>query len=103
VVAEDDFLPRWQIAGESRDAEKAEEIELLARFGRKEQRDVTTASDPFAFATRGHLLQFEAMADAIRNDTNPPNSIETTRHTIEILNAIYESGCTKRPARVGGE
>jgi len=103
VVAEDDFLTRWQIAGDNREAVKEEENRMLARFGRKEQRDVTTASDPFAFATRGHLLQFEAMADAIRSDTEPPNSIESTRHTIEVLNAIYESGRTNRPVRLSGQ
>jgi len=41
------------------------------------------------------------MAEAVRTDTDPPNSIETTRHTVEILNAMYESGRTGQPVRLG--
>lgn len=101
IVTEDEELVRWVIEGESRDAEKEEERRMLASFGKKSQRDATTASDPFAFATRGHLAQFEALADAIRNDTEPPNSVESTRHTVEIMTAIYESGRTGKPVRIG--
>ena len=74
---------------------------MLAHYGRKKDRDASTASDPFAFAgSSGHRGQFEAMAGAIRDDDAPPNSIETTRHTIAVLEAIYESGRTGRPVRV---
>jgi len=100
VVVEDDCLTRWRVQGESPEAEKEEERQLLDRFGAKERRDTSVASDPFAFATRGHLVHFEAMAEAVRNDTTPPNSIETTRHTIELLNAVYESGRTGKPVRL---
>jgi len=102
IEAEDDLLVRWRVMGDSPEAEKEEERELLAAFGKKEERETTTASDPFAFAFRGHLLQFEAMAEAVRLDAPPPNSVETTRHTVEILTAIYESGRTGRPVRLGG-
>jgi predicted dehydrogenase len=101
VVVEDDRLVRWRIEGEEPAAEEAEEQRMLAQFGAKEQGAVTPASDPFAFATRGHLLQFEAMAAAVRSGTTPPNSIETTRHTIEILEAIYASARTGLPVRLG--
>lgn len=102
-LAEDDELVRWRIMDESPDAEKEEEARMLASFGRKSQRDATVASDPFAFANRGHLAQFEAIVEAIRTDTDPPNSIETTRHTVEILNAVYESGRTGKPVRLGAD
>jgi len=102
IVVDDDKLVRWRLAGESPAAEEAEEAEMLARFGRKETRDKTTASDPFAFSWRGHLVQFEAFAAALRGGAPIPNSIETTRHTIEILNAVYESGRSGRPVRLGG-
>ena len=101
VVVEDDELVRWKIQGESKEAEAEEERQMLASFGKKSDRDATTASDPFAFATRGHMAQFEAFADAVRNDTTPPNSIETTRHTVEILTAVYESGRTGNTIRLG--
>jgi len=109
VVAEDDLLTRWRVrrqesgsGQEAEEAEKAEEREMLARFGPRDKQAGGVASDPFAFATRGHLAQFEAMAEAIRNDTPPPNSIETARHTVEILTAIYESGRTNQPVRLAG-
>lgn len=98
----DDALVHWRIAAETPEAEKAEELKMLAEFGRKTARDSSTASDPFAFAKPMHRVQFEAMAEAVRNETVPPNSIETTRHTIEIMNAVYESGRTGLPVRLGG-
>ncbi|HEU4752831.1 MAG TPA: Gfo/Idh/MocA family oxidoreductase [Armatimonadota bacterium] len=100
ILIEDDELVRWRLQAESEEAEKAEEQRMLVEYGKKE-RDVSTASDPFAFAVRLHLKQFEAMAEAIRTDTPPPNSIETTRHTVEILNAVYESGRTGLPVKLG--
>ncbi len=100
VVVEDDVLVRWRIMGESRVDEEEEERRMLASFGKQGGEAAGVASDPFAFAARGHLAQFEALAEAIRNDTPPPNSIETTRHTIEVLNAIYESGRTGMPVRL---
>lgn len=97
----DDELVHWRLAAETAEAEKEEEQRMLAEFGRKQARDASTASDPFAFAKPMHRLQFEAMAEAVRNDTTPPNSIETTRHTVEIVNAVYESGRTGKPVRLG--
>lgn len=100
IRVSDDFLVRWRIRGESPEAEAEEEKRMLEQFGAKGQRDSSTASDPFAFATRGHLMQFEAMANAIRNDTTPPNSIETTRHTVELICAVYQSGRTGETVRL---
>ena len=97
----DDRLIRWRIQAESREAEMEEERKLLAAFGPTEQRDESVASDPFAFATRGHLAQFENFAKAIRAGETVANSIETTRHTVEIMEAVYESGRTGQPVRLG--
>lgn len=101
IVVEDDELTRWTIAGESREAEQEEEAAMLARFGPKGPRDATIASDPFAFATRGHLKQFEGFAAAVRQGEEPANSIETTRHTIEIMTAVYESARRGQPVKLG--
>jgi UDP-N-acetyl-2-amino-2-deoxyglucuronate dehydrogenase len=101
IVVVDDELHRWRIKGESEAAEKEEEARMLAAHGPKGPRDSSTASDPFAFATRGHLAQFEAFAEALAAGAPVPNSIETTRHTIEIMSAIYESGRTGRPVAIG--
>ena len=96
----DDELVHWRLASESPEVEAEEERRMLAEFGKKVEKSGSTASDPFAFA-KPMLLQFEAMAEAVRNDTPPPNSIETTRHTVEIVNAVYESGRTGVPVRLG--
>jgi predicted dehydrogenase len=101
IQTQDDYILRWALKGETPEAEREEERQVLDELGRKEQLDSTTASDPFAFAWRGHLVQFEAMAEAVRNGVAPENSIETTRHTIEILNAVYESGRTGKPVKLG--
>lgn len=100
AVVTDDYLVRWVVRGESPEAEAARESELLARYGRKSEGGKSVASDPFAFATRGHLRQFEAMAEAVRTGGTPPNSVETTRHTIQIMAAIYESGRTGLPVKI---
>lgn len=100
VLIEDEYLVRWRVMGDSPEAEEAEEKEMLARFGRKEGQAGSISSDPFAFATRGHVAQFEAMSEAVRTGNRPPNSIETTRHTVAVLNAIYESGRTGQPVKL---
>lgn len=102
ILAEDDELHRWRLKGESEAAEKEEESRMLAAHGPKGPRDSSTASDPFAFATRGHLAQFEAFAHAMAAGAPIPNSIETARHTIEIMTAIYESGRTGSPVSLAG-
>jgi UDP-N-acetyl-2-amino-2-deoxyglucuronate dehydrogenase len=108
AVIQDDYLVRWRVrpegAGDVDDTsvvEKEEERALLAHYGKKEKREGSTASDPFAFATRGHLLQFEAFARALRAGERSPNSVETTRHTVELFCAVYESGRIGAPVRVG--
>lgn len=102
VAIEDEYLTRWRLMSDSPAAEEAEEQQMLARFGRKDSQAGSIASDPFAFATRGHVAQFEAMAESVRTGSRPPNSIETSRHTVEVLNAIYESGRTGQPVKLAG-
>lgn len=100
IAVEDETLIRWRVMNDDPDAEQAEEGRMLASFGRKEKAAGGMASDPFAFATRGHVAQFEAIAESVRTGSRPPNSIETTRHTVEVLNAIYESGRTGKPVKL---
>jgi predicted dehydrogenase len=95
-----DYLEHWRIEGESAEAEQEEERQMLATYGRKEQRDATVASDPFALPNRGHKAEFEDLVRAIREDSEPTVPVASTRHTVAILNAIYESGRTNRPVRV---
>jgi predicted dehydrogenase len=95
-----DHLHHWRIQGESPEAEKEEERQMLAAYGPKGQRDATVASDPFAFATSGHKAEIEDLVRAVREDREPTIPVASTRHTVAILNAIYESGRTNRPVKV---
>lgn len=97
-----DHLQHWRIQGESKEAEEAEEREMLALYGPKDARNASVSSDPFAFATRGHLAQIEDMVQAIHEDREPLNPVASTRHTVEILTAIYESGRTGQAVRLTG-
>jgi predicted dehydrogenase len=99
-IAVRDDLAHWRIQNESKEAEAEEERQMLAAYGPKGARDASVASDPFAFATRGHLAQFEDILGAIREDREPRNTIASTRHTVQILEAIYESGRTRRAVQI---
>jgi UDP-N-acetyl-2-amino-2-deoxyglucuronate dehydrogenase len=101
VLLEDDYVMRWAVKAADQEAEREREREMIERYGKKGGHDVTTASDPFAFTWRGHLAQFQAMAKALQAGETVPASVETTRHTIEILNAIYASGRTGQAVRLG--
>ena len=71
-----------------------EEREMLSLYGPKEARGVTTASDPMALAATGHAAQIEDMVQAILEDREPFITIESAKHAVEIVNAIYESART---------
>ena len=91
IVKEDDTLKVWKIAGERMEEE---EREMLSLYGPKEMRGVTTASDPMALAATGHAAQIEDMVQAILEDREPFITIESAKHAVEIINAIYESART---------
>lgn len=99
-IASQTGLRMWRIQGQSPEAEAEEEREMLALYGASAPGGASVASDPFAFATRGHLAQVEDMVRAIREGGQPEIPIESTRHTVAVLNAIYESGRTGRPVRL---
>ena len=74
---------------------------MLALYGPSDKRDAGVSSDPFALATRGHRAQVEDMVCAIREDRDPAITAESARHTVEILNAVYESARLGRPVKLG--
>jgi predicted dehydrogenase len=84
-------LSAWKIQGER---EKEEEAEMLNLYGPREKRDETTASDPMAVGSSGHVGMVEDMVQAILEDREPMITIESAKHAVEIVNAIYESGRT---------
>jgi len=92
IQKEESTLKAWKIQGER---EKEEEAEMLALYGPKEQRDgATTASDPMAVGAAGHQGLVEDMVHAIREDRDPVITLESAKHAVEVVNAIYESGRT---------
>ncbi|MDP6125977.1 MAG: Gfo/Idh/MocA family oxidoreductase, partial [Candidatus Latescibacteria bacterium] len=100
IQVKDGNLSRWVIENEDKDAEKAEEAQMMATYGPKDQRDESVANDPFAFSWRGHLLMFEDMVGAIREDRDPINTGESARHAVEIINALYESCRQGKPIKL---
>jgi UDP-N-acetyl-2-amino-2-deoxyglucuronate dehydrogenase len=95
-----DNLHHWRIQGESREAEQEEERQMMAAYGPKGQRDATVSSDPFALASRGHQAEIEDLVQAVRENREPTIPVASTRHTVAILNAIYESGRTGQPVKI---
>jgi len=95
VAKEDEQLKFWRIQGEK---ETAEETEMLNLYGPQEKRGATTASDPMAVGASGHTGLIEDMVHCILEDKEPMITIESAKHAVEIVNAIYESGRTGKEA-----
>ncbi len=91
ISKEEEELKVWKIKGEK---EKEEESEMLSLYGSQEKRNVTTASDPMAVGSSGHIAFIENMVNAILNDEEPLVTIESAKHAVEIVTAVYESGRT---------
>jgi UDP-N-acetyl-2-amino-2-deoxyglucuronate dehydrogenase len=91
ITKEEDQLTAWKIKSER---EKEEEIEMLNLYGPQEKRGATTASDPMAVGASGHTGLIEDIVQCILEDKEPIITIESAKHAVEIVNAIYESGRT---------
>ena len=81
------------------DPEGQEEKELLEYYG--EKRGGTGAADPMAVGFDGHTQIIADMVEALQQDRAPLIGLESARHAVEIINAIYESGRTGREVKVG--
>jgi len=90
-------LLNWRIQGEK---EKEEEEEMLGIFGGKKDKENVSA-DPMAVSSDGHTQIFEDMAAAIQEDRDPMISLDSARHAVEIINAIFESGREGKEVTVG--
>lgn len=89
IVKEEDELKAWKIQG---DREKEEETEMLSLYGSREKRGESVSSDPMAVGSAGHTGIIEDMVQALKNNREPMITIESAKHAVEIVNAIYESG-----------
>ena len=83
-------LLAWKMMGEK---EAEEEAEMLRVFGQTGKQD-GIAADPMAGSADGHTLIIEDLIQAIREDRDPMIGLESARHAVEIINAIFESGRT---------
>ncbi|MFC1714381.1 Gfo/Idh/MocA family protein [Candidatus Poribacteria bacterium] len=90
-------MTAWKIQGENM---KEEEAEMLSLYGPKEKRGETTSSDPMAVGSSGHVGMIEDMVQAILEDKEPGITIESAKHAVEIVNAIYESGRTGKEVHI---
>ena len=90
-------MTAWKIQGDNM---KEEEAEMLSLYGPKEKRGVTTSSDPMAVGSSGHVGMVEDMVQAILEDKEPGITIESAKHAVEIVNAIYESGRTGKEVHI---
>ncbi|MBT5830958.1 MAG: Gfo/Idh/MocA family oxidoreductase [Candidatus Latescibacteria bacterium] len=91
-------LLAWKVQGED---EKKEESDMLTVFGSKENKEAGIAADPMAVSANGHTQIIEDLVGAINDDRDPMIGLESARHAVEIITAIFESGRTGREVKVG--
>jgi predicted dehydrogenase len=94
------MLNAWKMAD---DEEGAEERELLALYGPKDEKSEAEklSTDPMALSATGHTFLVGDLAAAVREDRAPYITIEQATHAVEVINAIYESGRTGQAVTVG--
>lgn len=99
TIQVNDHLVMWKLMG---DKDGAEEREMLAFYGAKDRRPegVTVASDPMAVGSTGHEFHLEDLVEAIRSGRDPYITVESATHAVEIVNAVYESGRSRREVTI---
>ena len=90
-------LLAWKVQG---DKEVEEEIEMLDLFGKKKDKLEGVSADPMAVSTSGHTQIIEDLVQAIKEDRDPIIGLESARHAVEIINAVFESGRTGKEVEV---
>jgi len=74
---------------------------MLRLYSPKEQEEGEgVSSDPMAVGASGHQGEVGDLVEAIRTDREPYISIESAKHAVEIVQAIYESGRTGREVSI---
>ena len=78
ICLEGDKIVKWEIEGESSIIEKTESKEK-------------GYADPKAIDARGHIIQIQDMVDAVLNDRSPIIDGLEARHSVAIIESIYNS------------
>ena len=96
IIKEEGLLKSWKLTGDDEGREEEEMIDLYGG-GKKS----SGATDPMAVSFDGHTRIVIDMAEAIQEDRDPVITLDSARHAVEIVNAIYEAGRTGREVKVG--
>ena len=91
-------LNGWKLVD---DKDGAEEAELMGLYGTDGAKG-TGAADPMAVGFDGHTEIIADMVKAIKEDRDPTITLDSARHAVEIINAIFESGRTGREVKLQG-
>ncbi|MCC6487902.1 MAG: Gfo/Idh/MocA family oxidoreductase, partial [Candidatus Hydrogenedentes bacterium] len=92
----------------SRRGERLEYFEMGSPKDRERMKGVTggvnrrdTAGlDPLALSIAGHILLIEDLVKAIRTGREPAITIESAKHSVEIVTAVYQSSRTGRAVEI---
>ena len=96
VVFEDNKITRWQFVNE----EPGDE-EIRKNFGVGQVVSAGGAGDPMAISSKGHLVQIEELAEAIRaGKKSVPLSGREGRRSVALICSIYEAARTGKAVKV---
>jgi UDP-N-acetyl-2-amino-2-deoxyglucuronate dehydrogenase len=90
----------WQVQDEKGEEEGKEMMRL---FGPKDD-SLGISSDPMALGAAGvdgHTVIIQDLVEAIKENRDPEIGLDSARHAVAIINAIYESGRTGKEVVVG--
>jgi len=96
IIKEEGTLVSWKLAA---DEGGREEEEMMQRYGRLG--GGTGAADPMAVSADGHTRIIADMVQAIRDDRDPEIGLDSARHSVEIINAVYEAARGGREVTLG--
>ena len=96
ITKDEGLLNSWRLVS---DSERVEEQEMLALFG-GDRHKASGAADPMAVSFDGHTQIVADMVAAIAEDREPLITLDSARHAVEIIHAIYESGRLGREVTV---
>jgi predicted dehydrogenase len=89
-------LESWKLLG---DEGGVEEQEMLKIYGAN--KDTSGASDPMAVGFNGHTQIIIDMYESLAAGRAPLITLDSARHAVEIINAIYESARTGKEVKLG--
>ncbi len=97
ILKQEGLLRGWKLQD---DMEGKEEEEMLGYYG-GQKKGGSGSADPMAVGFDGHTQIVEDMVKALAEDRDPMITLDSARHAVEIITAIYESGRSGREIKVG--